>query len=81
LRYGENLASGIGDGAVHLSGVIFKNAKLHNASGERRCIVGRVVFFHTEQNQQSMAYSRILLRVNDDAGAGHSLNNSSHFAL
>jgi len=72
------LAAGFGNGAVHLTGLIFKDAKLDNAAGERLSIFDRVTLLDTQQDENARADPGMFLSFNDNSGSGYALNDGSH---
>jgi hypothetical protein len=78
LRNGKDLSADLCDRTVHFAGVVFKDPQLRNAPCENLCVVGRVFFFDTQEDEDAGADAGLFLSINSHASAGYPLNDSSH---
>ena len=78
LRDGENRAADVGDAAVHLSFLIFKNAQAGDFRGEIIGVGFGVFVRYSQQYQQSLLNFSREFSIDLDRGAAHALDDGTH---
>jgi len=72
------MTSSLRNGAVHLARLVLEDTKLHDAACQHLRIFIGVFFPDTDKNQYAVANARMLLAFDNDARAGHALDDGSH---
>lgn len=78
LADGQDCSPDIGEGSVHLSGIVFKDAQSHHFLSDDNDIITRVLRAHSQEYQKPPPNGSGDFSGDTDFGLSHSLDDGSH---